>query len=154
MIVALLKSRSKKSVVLTQLGSLEHALIFATKNCQHFDIIEHLDSFNSIFTLKLLLRYNPTNIHLFKVNNRNTRKRCEICSKLTIKTPKRRPIEAQCSTFPANIYLIKINNRNTRKRCVMCSMSTIKTPERRHWLFSSVSVVDFEQVNVSWELSG
>ena len=25
-----------------------------------------------------------------KVNNRNTRKRCEICSKLTIKTPERR----------------------------------------------------------------
>ena len=24
------------------------------------------------------------NIHLFKVNNRNTRKRCEICSMLTI----------------------------------------------------------------------
>ena len=32
----------------------------------------------------------PANIHLFKVNNRNTRKRCEICSKLTIKTPERR----------------------------------------------------------------
>ena len=29
------------------------------------------------------------NICLFKINNRNNRKRCEICSKLTIKTPKR-----------------------------------------------------------------
>ena len=29
----------------------------------------------------------PANIYLFKVNNRNTTKRCEICSKLTIKTP-------------------------------------------------------------------
>ena len=29
------------------------------------------------------------NIYLFKVNNRNTRKRCEMCSKLTIKTPER-----------------------------------------------------------------
>ena len=27
---------------------------------------------------------------MFKVNNRNTRIRCEICSKLTIKTPERR----------------------------------------------------------------
>ena len=27
------------------------------------------------------------NIYLFKVNNRNTRKKCETCSKLTIKTP-------------------------------------------------------------------
>ena len=29
----------------------------------------------------------PAKIYLFKVNNRNTRKRCEICLKLTIKTP-------------------------------------------------------------------
>ena len=28
-----------------------------------------------------------TNIWLFKVSNKNTRKRCEICSKVTIKTP-------------------------------------------------------------------
>ena len=32
----------------------------------------------------------PANIYLLKVNNRNTRKRCETCSKLTIKTPERR----------------------------------------------------------------
>ena len=31
--------------------------------------------------------YIPGNIYLFKVNNRNTRKSCEICSKLTIQTP-------------------------------------------------------------------
>ena len=29
-------------------------------------------------------------IHMFKVNNSNTRTRCEICSKLTIKTLERR----------------------------------------------------------------
>ena len=28
---------------------------------------------------------NQANIYLFKVNNKNTKKRCEICSKLTIK---------------------------------------------------------------------
>ena len=32
----------------------------------------------------------PVGIYLLKVNNRNTRIRCEICSKLTIKTPERR----------------------------------------------------------------
>ena len=32
----------------------------------------------------------PANICMFKVNNRNTRKRCKICSELTIKTPERR----------------------------------------------------------------
>ena len=31
------------------------------------------------------LDVNPANIYLFKVNNRNTRKMCEICSKLPIK---------------------------------------------------------------------
>ena len=29
----------------------------------------------------------PANIYLFKVNNRNTRKSCEISLKLTVKTP-------------------------------------------------------------------
>ena len=37
-----------------------------------------------------LYRYNPANIYLFKVNHRSTRKRCEIFSKLAIKTPERR----------------------------------------------------------------
>ena len=31
----------------------------------------------------------PVSFYLFKVNNRNRRKRCEICSKVTTKTPKR-----------------------------------------------------------------
>ena len=33
---------------------------------------------------------NPAGNYMFKVNNRNSRTRCEICSKLTIKTPERR----------------------------------------------------------------
>ena len=32
----------------------------------------------------------PAGIYLLKVNIRNTRARCEICSDLTIKTPERR----------------------------------------------------------------
>ena len=32
----------------------------------------------------------PAGIYLLKVSNRNTRTRCEICSKLTIKAPERR----------------------------------------------------------------
>ena len=30
---------------------------------------------------------SPAGIYLFKVNNKNTKTRCEICSKSTIKTP-------------------------------------------------------------------
>ena len=33
--------------------------------------------------------YDPAGNYMFKVNNRNTRTKCEICSKLTIKTPER-----------------------------------------------------------------
>ena len=32
----------------------------------------------------------PAGNYMFKANSRNTRTRCEICSKLTIKTPERR----------------------------------------------------------------
>ena len=32
----------------------------------------------------------PAEIYLLKFNNKNTRTRCEICSKLTIKIPERR----------------------------------------------------------------
>ena len=32
---------------------------------------------------------NPAGNYMFKVNNRTTRTRCEICSKLTMKTPER-----------------------------------------------------------------
>ena len=41
-------------------------------------------------TQHVRLIHYPANIYLFKVNNRNIRKRYDICSKLTIKTPERR----------------------------------------------------------------
>ena len=37
--------------------------------------------------LRLSRYYYPDGNYMFKVNNRNTRTRCDICSKLTIKTP-------------------------------------------------------------------
>ena len=46
---------------------------------------------------------------------------------------------------PANISLLKLNNRNTEKICKISSKLTIKTP------FSTIPIVDFKQVNVSWE---
>ena len=42
---------------------------------------------------------NTAGIYLLKVNNRNTRTRCEICSQLTIKTPKRRQQIAYFRSF-------------------------------------------------------
>ena len=40
---------------------------------------------------------NPAHIYLFKVNIRNNRARCEICSKLIIKAPERR--DSHCYSF-------------------------------------------------------
>ena len=58
---------------------------------------------------------------MFKVNNKNTGKRFEICSNITIKTPEQ------------------------RRLCYNCCLWTYFI------LFSSVSTFDFEQVNDSWE---
>ena len=38
---------------------------------------------------KTFCNKHPVSIYIFKVNNRNTRTRCDISSKLTIKTPER-----------------------------------------------------------------
>ena len=68
-------------------------------------------------------------------------------------------------TYLASIYLFKVKNRSIRKRCEICLKLATKTPEQRQWRhsvffivnfghisvpFSSVFIVDFEQVNVSW----
>ena len=48
--------------------------------------------------------------YMFKVNNRNTRTKCEICSKLTIKTTERRQISAVNVTKSAeNLNFTKPN---------------------------------------------
>ena len=46
--------------------------------------------------------------------------------------------------------MFKINNRNTGKSCEICSKLTVKT---FFTPFSTVSIVDFEQVNVIWDIS-
>ena len=52
---------------------------------------EVIRSLNKLIVSDKAIAYTiPANIYLFKVNNRNIRKRYEKCSKLTIKTPKQR----------------------------------------------------------------
>ena len=46
--------------------------------------------------------------------------------------------------IPANIYLFKVNNRNSLFK-VFGQLWTYFTP------FSDISIVDFEQINVSWD---
>ena len=61
------------------------------------------------------------------------------------------------SHLPANIYLFKVNNRHSRKRNKICSwrhhdvvlVFSLLTFNIFH-TFSTVSIADFEQVDVSW----
>ena len=64
----------------------------------------------------------PTNSYLFKVDNKSTRKKSEICLKLTIKTPERRH-SGRFSVFIVNFRHVSD-------------------------FFPSASIVDFEQLNV------
>ena len=43
-----------------------------------------------LFTRNVSIDTNPVDKYMFKVSNRNTRKRCEIYSKLTVMTSERR----------------------------------------------------------------
>ena len=63
---------------------------------------------------------SSTNIYLFIMNNSNTRKRCEICSKLTIKSPQRR----------STVFIVNFEH-----------ISYLFTP------FTCASTVGFEQIN-------
>ena len=67
-------------------------------------------------------------IYLLKVNNRNTRTRCKICSKLTIKSPKRHQNDA--------IGLVLV--------CLLLTLNILHT-------YSIVSIVNFEHVIAGWE---
>ena len=100
--------------------------------------------------------FYPANIYLFKVNKSNTRKKCEICSNLTIKTPEQRNWCRRFSVFivhfehvshffpvflllnlnincllgrtylQAGIYLSKITSWRTRLICKMLLKKSIK----------------------------
>ena len=56
-------------------------------NLHGFDLPKLHTSFEHICSQNYISM--SANIYLFKVDNINTRKRCEICSKLRIKTPER-----------------------------------------------------------------
>ena len=81
-----------------------------------FDIKFELE-FEIEFSFYVSLKLNPASNFMFKVNNINTIRRCEICSKLTIKIPER------------HLWYL------------YSQLWTYFTP------CSSVSIVNFEQVN-------
>ena len=52
--------------------------------------------------------------------------------------------------FPTNIYLFKVNNRNSRKMCDFYRYVFLSLRLNIFYTFASVSIVDFDQVNVNW----
>ena len=84
------------TVYLKRNRALQNLDLFAT--CQNL-LMQHIYATllvltqacrNQIQTSRKSNLLNFGNIYLFKVNKKITRKRCEICSMLTIKTPERR----------------------------------------------------------------
>ena len=74
---------------------------------------------------------HPANIYFFKLNNKNTRKKCEICSNLTIKTPEQRLSWAgntKCdsnfcySNFSTKLSRSGFNWRIQQKALVFCRL--------------------------------
>ena len=75
----------------------------ATKNVKGKKMVEFMktcDQYPHKFNFDHFLSSFPVGIYLLKVNNKNTRTRCEICSKLTIKTPERRSSHWVHSSVP------------------------------------------------------
>ena len=66
----------------------------------------------------------PANIYLLKVNYKNTKKKCEICSKLTIEIPE---LHHWCLS---DVFIVNLQHVSHN--------------------FFSVSIIDFEQVNARW----
>ena len=61
--------------------------LHSLKKTGRFDAHSTVNKLAATCVSESYLELFPVGIHMFKVNNRNTRARCVICSKLTIKTP-------------------------------------------------------------------
>ena len=81
-----------------------------------------LQEFCLIVQLIMMIRDFPAGNYMFKVNNRIIRRKCEICSKLTIKTPERRQWRL------SGVFIVNFEHIS-------------------HSPCSSVSIVNSEQVN-------
>ena len=84
--------------------------------------------------IKFLKTLYPANIYLFKVNSSNTRKKCEFCSKLTIKTPEPRQWRSIYDTEQVNVS----REGEDIGMCWTCWGSIIITLERGQTPFSDV----------------
>ena len=98
-----------------------------------------------VVTTQFNKRSNNTRVSFAVCEKTNHPKYFKVCLHCWLLTQLFRFIQVHWHSPVAN-YMLKGNNRNTRTMCEICSNSTIKlTP------CSSVSIVNFEQVNAYWE---
>ena len=80
--------------------------------------------------MQLSRRPNPVDNYIFKVNVRNARTRCEICSKLTIKTPERRhfwkPFGNECVNYLGENSFLVCLTESWIQLCVKCSENILE----------------------------
>ena len=82
---------------------MHYGLIFNNSSAIMFTRKINLIKVNG-FSITVLC-HNPAGIYLLKVNNRNTRTRCKICSKL-IKIPERRHWRGPGVSHPVLVFLL------------------------------------------------
>ena len=61
----------------------------------------------------------PAGNDMFKINNRNTRTRCKICSKLTIKTPGQRQWRL------SDVFIVTVNFKHTSHIALLFLLLTL-----------------------------
>ena len=72
---------------------------------------------------------NRTNIYLVKFHNRNTRKRCEIYSKLTIKIPQRRHLSRSSAFIVRSFLTLKMHFATEFVANTTCLKSSVETEQ-------------------------
>ena len=84
---------------------------------------------------------------MFKVNNRNTRTRCEICSKFTIKTPERR----HCSS----VFIVNFDQINTGWNLYTVRIKVSHPVSNNHWRKTLIqNILTFSCSNITKRVPG
>ena len=85
--IRLIAKQSNPSIIRISKSKLHTSILNSAVATEDYDLIRIGQSGRRSYMLYTFFISNAYAIYLFKVNNRNTRTRREICSKLTIKTP-------------------------------------------------------------------
>ena len=88
---------------------------------------------------------NPVGIYLIKVNNRNTRTRCEICSKLTIKAPETTPLascKCRLETSTVNVDWKYVSKMSKRECFSKFSWVFLVSPSKTYLESSRISTME------------